>query len=140
MKLNTTDGQLKIVMDKPAFNKFSLKEAGLKENSYTVEGGNLRLKIELGYIQDYRFYKMPIIELEYEDNIKESEWIVEFNGTNILEKKDHSGFKTVLLLNRNKMSELINRHENNLIIHGDFSEKVNIKDSSTLNLLEEPGQ
>ncbi len=138
MKLSTTEGQLKIVMDKPAFNKFSLKEAGLKESSYTVEGGNLRLKIELGYIQDYRFYKMPIIELEYEKNIKESGWIIEFNGENILEAKDHSGSKTVLLLNRNKMSKLINRHENNLIVHGDFSEEVTIKDSSSFNLLENP--
>ncbi|WP_233897034.1 hypothetical protein [Tenacibaculum piscium] len=140
MKLNITDGELKIVMDTPAFNKFSLKDAGLKEDSYTVEGGNLRLNIALGYIQDYNFYKMPVIELEYENNIHESEWIVEFNGENILEKKDHSGTKTILLLNRNKMNKLVHRHENNLIIHGDFSEKVNIKNSSTLNLLEEPGQ
>ncbi|WBX73196.1 hypothetical protein PG913_10005 [Tenacibaculum pacificus] len=139
MELSTTEGQLEIVMEKPAFNKFSLKEAGLKEDSYTVEGGNLRLKIELGYIQDYRFYKMPVIELEYENNIKESGWIVEFNGENILEAKDHSGSKTVLLLNRNKMSKLVHRHENTLIIHGDFSEEVKIKSSSTLNILEEIG-
>ncbi|MCD8399804.1 hypothetical protein [Tenacibaculum finnmarkense] len=138
MILNATEGQLEITMDKPAFNKFSFKDAGLKEDSYTVEGGNLRLKIALGYIQDYRFYKMPVIELEYENNIKESGWIVEFNGENILEAKDHSGSKTVLLLNRNKMSKLVHRHENTLIIHGDFSEAVKIKNTSTLNLLEAP--
>ncbi|WCC44422.1 hypothetical protein PJW08_11985 [Tenacibaculum finnmarkense] len=72
---------------------------------------------------------MPVIELEYENNIKESGWIVEFNGENILEAKDHSGSKTVLLLNRNKMSKLVHRHENTLIIHGDFSEAVKIKNT-----------
>lgn len=141
MNLQLTEGQVKITMnDKPAFDKFTLADAGLKEDSYTVEGGNLRLKIELGYIQDYHFYKMPVIQFEYENNIHESEWVVEFNGENILEKKDHSGHSTVLLLNRNKMDKLKHRHENNLIIHGDFSEVVHIKKTSHLQLLEAPGQ
>lgn len=141
MDLQLTEGQIKITMgNKPAFDKFSLAEAGLKESFYEVQGGNLRLKIELGYIQDYHFYRMPVIQFEYENNIQESEWIVEFNGKNILEKKDHSGYSTVLLLNRNKMDELRNRHENNLIIHGDFSDVVHIKNTSHLHLLESSGQ
>lgn len=138
--LNTTDGELKIIMQEASFDKFSLQDAGLKEDSYEVKGGNLRLKIEMGYIQEYNFYKMPIIQLDYENNIHESEWVVEFNGENILEKKDHSGHATVLLLSRKKMLELEHRHENNLVIHGDFSEEVDIKNDSYLNLLETPGQ
>lgn len=135
--LNLSEGQVKIVMDKPIFNKFTLKDAGLVEDTYKVEGGNLRLKIEMGYIQDVHFYKMPLIEFHYTEKIHESEWVVEFNGTNILEKKDHSGQATVLLLNRKKMSELVHRHQNNLVIHGDFSEVVYIKGESSLMLLEE---
>lgn len=135
INVDITEGQVQLTMEKPVANKFSFEEIGLKE-PYTVEGGNLRLKMELGYIQEHDFYKMPIIQLDYENNIHESEWVVEFNGENILEKKDHSGKSTVLLLNRNKMDKLKHRHENNLIIHGDFSEKVNIKPSSHFHILE----
>lgn len=140
LNLQLTDGQVKITMNEATFDKFSLKDAGLEKETYLVEGGNLRIKIELGYIQDIHFYKMPIIEFNYTEKIHESEWIVEFNGTNILEKKDHSGQATILLLNRKKMRELVHRHENTLLIHGDFSEAVLIKNTSSFKLLETPGE
>ncbi len=140
LELRLTDGEFKIKMNKPTFDKFTLKDAGLQEDYYRVEGGNLRLKVEMGYVQDYKLFKMPIIEFKYSENIHDSEWVVEFNGVNILEKKDHSGHATVLLLSRKKMLELEHRHENNLVIHGDFSEEVDIKNDSFLNLLEAPGQ
>ncbi|APG64893.1 hypothetical protein LPB136_05760 [Tenacibaculum todarodis] len=133
--LNLAEGQLKITMKKAVANQFTLEDAGLEE-AYTVEGGNLRVKVELGYIKDVNFYKMPKIEFDYTENIHESNWIVEFNGENILETKDHSGKATILLLNRKKMKELVNRHENNLLIHGNFSEEVAIKNTSSLQLLE----
>lgn len=136
VQLELTEGQLEINMKETAMGKFSLAEAGLKDDTYKVEGGNLRIKVDLGYIKDVHFYKMPVIELEYSQNIHESEWIVEFNGTNILEKKDHSGHATILLLNRKKMDELKQRHENILLIHGDFSEVVAIKSSSSLQIFE----
>lgn len=139
LQLEATEGQLELTMNETAFGKFTLESAGLSEDIYTVKGGNLRLKIDLGYIKDISFYKMPVIEFEYTNNINTSEWIIEFNGTNILEKKDHSGKTTVLLLNRKKMDELKQRHENVVIIHGDFSEEVNIKNTSSFNFLEEPG-
>lgn len=139
LQLELTEGQLEIAMKEAAFGKFTLENAGLTEESYNVEGGNLRLKVDLGYIKDFNFYKMPVLEFEFTDKINTSEWIVEFNGTNILEKKDHSGKATVLLLNRKKMDELKQRHENVLLIHGDFSEVVNLKNTSSFNLLEEPG-
>lgn len=139
MKLTKTDSQVKIEMEKPVVGRFSLKDAGLNEDFYKVEGGNLRIKVEMGYIQDFHLYKMPIIELDYTQKIHESEWVVEFNGENILEKKDHSGQSTVLLLKRSKMNDLLHRHENTLLIHADFSEEVEIKNSSSMVLIEEPG-
>ncbi len=135
LKLNVTEGQVKITMEKPVYTQFTLKDCGLEE-SYKVEGGNLRLKMDLGAIQDHRFFKMPVIQLNYENNIHESEWVVELNGENILETKDHSGHSTVLLLNRNKMTDLKHRHENVLLIHGDFSEVVSIKTDSHFHILE----
>lgn len=139
LQLEVTEGQLEIIMKEAAFGKFTLADAGFTEDSYEVEGGNLRVKIDLGYIKDISFYKMPVLEFEFTDKIHTSEWIIEFNGTNILEKKDHSGKATVLLLNRKKMDELKQRHENTLLIHGDFSEVVRLKNTSSFNLLEEPG-
>lgn len=136
LQLELTEGQLEIAIKDTTSGKFTLAEAGLKDETYKVEGGNLRVKVDLGYIKDAHFYKMPVIELEYTQNIHESEWIVEFNGTNILEKKDHSGHATVLLLNRKKMEELKQRHENTLLVHGDFSEVVEIKNSSLLHILD----
>ncbi len=136
LKLSLTEGQLKITMENPIFGEFTLEDAGFKEEAYKVEGGNLRLKMDLGAIENHNFFRMPVIQLNYKNNIHESEWIVEFNGENILEKKDHSGHSTVLLLNRNKMEKLKNRHENALIIHGDFSEEVNIKYDSHFHILE----
>lgn len=138
LTLSLHGGQIRVDMEKPFFDKFSLEDVGVKD-TYEVEGGNLRIKIRMGYIQDYRLYKMPLIELNYTENIGTSEWIVEFNGVNILEKKDHSGQTTVLLLNRKKMEELVQRRENELIIHGDFSEVVSITNDSFFQLLEEPG-
>lgn len=140
LQTTLSEGQIKITMNKPTFDKFTLEEAGLTDESYKVEGGNLRLKVELGYIKDINFYKMPIIDFKYTEKITESEWIIEFNGKNILEKYDHSGQATVLLLNRNKMKDLVQRRENILLIHGDFSEEVHITNQSSLNLLEKPGE
>lgn len=136
LQLEVTEGQLEIDMKKTITGKFTLKEAGLQEDNYVVEGGNLRMKLDLGYVKDAHFYKMPVIEFEYTENIHESEWIVEFNGVNILEKKDHSGHATLLLLNRKKMDELQQRHENVLLVHGDFSEVVKIKNNSSLQIFE----
>lgn len=140
MILSLSEGQLKLTMKKPVSGAFALKEVGLSYEYYKVEGGNLRIKVEMGYIQEVNLYKMPVIEFEYSKKIGASEWIVEFNGVNILEKKDHSGQATVLLLNRKKMEELEQRHENILLIHGDFSEEVSIKNTSNMHLIEIPGQ
>lgn len=140
LELILADGQIKITMKQPAFDKFTLGCSGLRENTYKTKGGNVRIQINLGAIQDIHFYKMPIIELNYTDKIHESGWVVEFNGTNILEKTDHSGQSTILLLNRKKMIELVNRHENTILIHGDFSEEVELKKESSFQILEEPGQ
>ena len=80
--------------------RFSLADLGLKGDDLLVKGGNLRIVIELGQLQGIHFYKMPLFEFSYLSNIHESEWVVEYNGQNVLEKKDHSGRSTVLLLKR----------------------------------------
>lgn len=140
LSLELGDGQIQFTMNQPVFEKFTLETAGFQEESYKTKGGNVRIQINLGAIQNVNFYKMPVIELNYAGKIHESGWIVEFNGTNILEKTDHSGQATILLLNRNKMTDLVQRHENTILIHGDFSEEVELQKDSSFQILEEPGQ
>lgn len=140
LELLLDDGQIQLTMNQPVFEKFTLDASGLEEDTYKTKGGNVRIQINLGAIQNIHFYKMPVIELNYTEKIHESGWIVEFNGTNILEKTDHSGQATILLLNRSKMVDLVQRHENTILIHGDFSEEVELKKESSFQILEEPGQ
>ncbi|MCB9236120.1 MAG: hypothetical protein H6581_31015 [Bacteroidia bacterium] len=133
-------GEIKVTMDQPVTGKFTLRDLGISNQDLMVEGGNLRLVFEMGNLGDLHFYKMPTLELAYRENAHESGWVVEFNGENILEKTDHSGHATVLLLHRNKLDEYRHRHLNTLILHGDLSEQVQLSaDNSFFNLLETPG-
>ncbi len=140
VKIQVNDGEIKVTMEKPVGGRFNLKELGLSPSVYEAEGGNLRLVFELGYLEDFHFYRMPIIDFKYTDNIHESGWVVEFNGENMLEKTDHSGKATVLLLKRDQLADKVHRHSNRLIVHGDFSDTVAIDfEKSHFHLLEEPG-
>lgn len=126
MKIQEFDGELKVELKAHNEDRISFKDIGAKSDYYDVKGGNLRILIDIGPVEFDEFYRMPIAEFTYRDNIQESEWIVEFNGQNILERIDHSGHSTIILFSRNRLKELIQRHENKLIIHGDFSKEVHI--------------
>ncbi len=126
MSIELIDGQIKIEFQSHNEGKLSFKDLGVEKSMFHVEGGNLRLKLVMGPVEFDDLYRMPIVEFKYAENIHESEWIVEFNGENILERVDHSGKSTMLLFSRNRLKNLIQRHENNLLIHGDFSEEVDI--------------
>lgn len=43
-----------------------------------------------------------------------------------LDKTNHHGHSTVILLDRKKLTELEHRHENTLILHAEFPQTVNI--------------
>ena len=49
----------------------------------------------------------------------------------ILDKLDHHGTSTIMLMNRSKIEELVHHHENKMIIHAEFPESVHLIGDST---------
>ena len=135
------EGELRIKMETPLVGKFTLKDLGFSDPQLRFEGGHLRILIEMGYLGDLHLYKMPTAEFHYFEKLGEAVWQVEFNEEVILEKVDHSGHSTLLLLNRQKIEPLRHRHTNNVLIHADLPAVVTLKaDECWFYLLEEPGQ
>jgi hypothetical protein len=140
----TTDvqsGEIRIKFDEAVGGKMTLGEMGLTETNLHIDGGNLRLVIELGQtLANSHFFRMPTIEMHYHEKVGETAWQVEYNGEVVLEKIDHSGNATLLLLNRKKLDDLTHHHQNNLVIHGDFPQEVTLSsENSFLNILEAKG-
>lgn len=65
----------------------------------------------------------------------DTHWICESNGKTILDKVDHNGEVTVLMLDREVLDCLEQHHKNVLIIHAEFSQPANlIAEKSFINL------
>lgn len=126
MKFKNNQGELRVTFEKSPAGKLSFSEMGMEDKSGDIDTGFIRLAFHLGQIHADDLYKMPKIEIAYKDSITTSHWIAEFNGEVILENTDHSGSRTVLLLNRKKIEDKIQHHENRLIIHAEFSEEIDI--------------
>jgi hypothetical protein len=114
-------GEVKLIVNEAIQGKkIFFKELGLNTAELNLPDGNLRLVIELNNLDENHFGAVPTIHLGYTSQMGETHWQVEYNGAVVLDKKDHHGHSTVLLLNKGKLNELSQRHENNLIIHGDL--------------------
>jgi hypothetical protein len=114
-------GEVKLILNEAVQGKkVYLKELGLNTSELSLNDGNLRLVIELNNLDENHFGGVPTIHLSYTTEMGETHWQVEFNGAVVLDKKDHHGHSTVMLLNKAKLNELAQRHENTLIVHGDM--------------------
>jgi hypothetical protein len=131
-KVEINQGEIKVKLSEPSSGKLSFEGLGIKKEDVTIESGLLRLVFDLEAIRDYNYYQVPTIEIFYEENMSETHWICEFNGKTILDKLDHHGHSTILLLNRNELSNLEQHHENVLIVHAEFPQpaNLNLKESS----------
>ncbi|APQ16921.1 hypothetical protein [Maribacter hydrothermalis] len=131
-KVEINQGEIKVKLSEPSAGKLSFEKLGIKKEDVTIESGLLRLVFDLEAIRDYNYYQVPTIEIFYEENMSETHWICEFNGKTILDKLDHHGHSTILLLNRNELSNLEQHHENVLIVHAEFPQpaNLNLKESS----------
>jgi len=130
--LELNPGEIKLSFKDPEQGRISFEELGIKKEALELKNGLLRLVIDLEGIGDHHFYSMPTLELAYNKNVAETHWQCDFNGETILDKLDHHGSKTIILLNRSKLENLEQHHQNELIIHGEFPEPVRIipEDSS----------
>lgn len=124
--IELNQGEIKLILTGPVSGKVSFKELGIQEDAVAIDGGFLRIKIDLSEVGPHDYYAVPTIEMTYDQNCSETHWQCDFNGETILDKNDHHGHSTILLMNRAKLDSLEHRHINEMIVHAEFPEAVNL--------------
>lgn len=119
-------GEVKINFSSPTTGKVTFAELGLKNENLVFDGGLLRLVFDFEGIGEHHYYQVPTVEISYKEEMAETHWQCDFNEETILDKIDHHGHSTVILLNRNKLASLEHHHKNALIVHGEFPKGVHI--------------
>jgi len=119
-------GEVKVIFNSPSVGKLSLKELGFNTEDLHFEGGFVRMVFDMEGIGEHEYFQIPTIEVAYKENMSETHWQCDFNGKTLLDKMDHHGHSTVMLLNRKTLSSLEQHHENKLIVHAEFPEGVHI--------------
>lgn len=130
-QIELNPGEIKLTFNEGHSGKVYLSDLGLKSSDLTLESGNMRFVIEVNNLNDVHFSAVPTVEFQYTEEMKETHWVSEFNGQVISDKLDHHGHATVILLNRKKIEELVQRHENTLIVHADFPAPATIDPSKS---------
>ena len=119
-------GEVVIDFKSPSKGKISFTELGLTNENLFFEGGLLRMVFDFEGIGEHHYFKMPTIEVAYKEDMAETHWQLDFNEETILDKTDHHGHSTIILFNRNKLSELEHHHQNKLILHAEFPKSVHL--------------
>jgi hypothetical protein len=124
-------GEIKLIFNESHRGKVYLADLGLIASDLSLESGNMRFVVEINNLTKVHFSAVPTIEFQYAENMSETHWQCDFNGETIADKLDHHGHATVILLNRNKIEDLVQRHENTLIVHADFPAPASIDPSKS---------
>lgn len=124
--IEINEGEIKVQFTSPTKGKLSFKDLGITDDMANVDGGFLRMVFDLEGIGEHAYFQVPTIEINYFENVKETHWQCDFNGETILDKTDHHGHSTVILLNRKTIASLEHHHENKLILHAEFPQKVKL--------------
>ena len=132
--IEVNQGEIKFKFTSPTQGKVSFRDLGITDDQLELEGGFLRLLFDFEGIGEHNYFAVPTIEISYKENCAETHWQCDFNEQTILDKSDHHGHSTVLLLDRKKISSLEHHHQNKLVVHAEFPEKVHlVTDSSYIN-------
>jgi hypothetical protein len=144
-------GEILLRFDKLAPGKLSFADLGLSADDLKVTGGNLRLVfrfVRLGpgmtKTHETHLFKSPTIFLAYDKKLGESYWQLEVNGKVLKEITDPSGSNTLVLVDRNALSEAIDlptgTQYNDIILRGDLPAEVTLSATeSYIHLVEVPG-
>jgi hypothetical protein len=129
--IDINQGEIKVRFEEPTPGKLTFKDLGLDNEELVVEGGFLRLVFDLEGIGEHDYYHMPTVEIAYKENMSETHWQCDFNETQILDKTDHHGHSTVILMNKKKLEDAEHHHRNKLIVHAEFPQAAHLlaKDS-----------
>ena len=124
--IEINQGEVVVKFTSPTTGKVTFEDLGITDDQLVLDGGFLRLKFDMEGIGEHDYFAVPTVEVAYKENCAETHWQCDFNGKTILDKTDHHGHSTVLLMSRNKLSELEHRHENELVVHAEFPEAVQL--------------
>lgn len=125
--IEVNQGEVQVKFTSPTTGKVSFADLGITNESLVLEGGFLRLVFDLEGIGEHSYYAVPTIEVAYTESVAETHWQCDFNDETILDKTDHHGNSTILLMDRNKLAALEHHHENKLVVHAEFPEAVHIE-------------
>lgn len=129
--IEVNQGEIKINFKSPTAGKLSFSDLGIKDNYIIPKGGFLRMVFDFEGIGEHDYFKVPTIEIEYVEDVAETHWQCDFNEETILDKTDHYGHSTIILLNRDKLASLEQHHENTLVLHAEFPQEVHIDTSKS---------
>lgn len=118
-------GEIVVKFSSPTTGKLSFKDLGITENNL-IEGGFLRIVFNMDGIGEHDYYQVPTLEMTYDQKVPDTLWQCDFNDETIMEKTDHYGSSTIILLNRKKLGELEHHHENRLVLHAEFPQAVRL--------------
>lgn len=119
-QLEINQGEIKLTFNESHKGKVYLSDLGLKASDMDLEAGLLRFVIDIKNLNQVHFAAVPTVEFSYTEEMGETHWQCDFNGTMIADKLDHHGHSTVVLLKRDGIEDLIQRHENTMVIHAEF--------------------
>ena len=125
-QIELNPGEIKVNFNAPLPGKLTFEDLGLESKDLFCEGGLLRMVFDFEGIGDHKYYAVPTIEVAYEEEMGETHWQCDFNENTILDKMDHHGRSTVVLMNRKKMVESEHHHKNQLVLHAEFTQPAHI--------------
>lgn len=125
-KVDINQGEIFVKFTSPTTGKISFKDLGITEEFIETKGGFFRIVFDFEGIGEHDYFKVPTIEVEYKEEVAETHWQCDFNEETIVDKYDHHGHSTVVLLDREKIASLEHHHQNKLILHAEFPQDVHI--------------
>ncbi len=126
-KIEINQGEVKVDISEYQKGNLTFEELGLTNENLVFEGGLLRIVFVIKDLDQQHYFHTPTIEVAYKEEMAETHWQCDYNEEIILDKYDHHGHSTVMLLNRKKLEALEHRHENTLILHAEFPEAVHLE-------------
>lgn len=124
--IEVNQGEVIIKFKEPLAGKVSFATLGINKEDLKVENGFLRMVFDFEGIGEHHYFQVPTINFQYTEDVTETHWQCDFNDTTILDKTDHYGNSTVVLLDRKKIAELEHHHQNKLVVHAEFPAPVNL--------------
>ncbi|MBK7129259.1 MAG: hypothetical protein IPM74_07900 [Crocinitomicaceae bacterium] len=124
--IEVNQGEVIVKFTTPVSGKVSFATLGIKKEDLVLKGGFLRIVFDFEGIGEHHYFQVPTVNVSYSAQLADTHWQCDFNGVTILDKTDHYGNSTVILLNRDKLAQLEHHHQNKLVLHAEFPESINI--------------